>query len=68
MELTKEVKINRKIQGDNIDNSCKLKQKFGLFRNFLFTAQHPQMAENIFQNAAYRATVYRTGVCKVALF
>jgi hypothetical protein len=42
MELTKEVKINRKIQGDIIDNSCKLKQKFGLFRNFLFTAQQPK--------------------------
>ena len=39
--------------------SCLLKQKFCRFRNFSFTAQ---MAEFMFQNVAYRATVYRTRI------
>ena len=47
---------------ETTSKSCLLKQKFRRFINFSFTAQ---MAEFMFQNVAYRATVYRTGVIDV---
>ena len=37
------------------------KAEIGSFQKFSFYCPTAQMAEDIFQNVAYRATLYRTG-------